>query len=184
MERGQTLLHWSSRHSRSWKRRVEWISSEKDPYPRFDPHIYQTSGITKTRILAKEQIEFQNFTMVFFSQINYRPPSIRGEEIPLSTHTYNADPSKPAYHNYYHITNDTSTKWNVYIFKHKLFKSSRFLLGKLRKCNFRSNRSECGCSDADKLADDPEVSDCKEMVKHCIKFAPVFFYTFVVHNFL
>ncbi|XP_035709528.1 uncharacterized protein LOC118436166 [Folsomia candida] len=116
---------------------------EDKPYC-IDPHVILEAGNAVSSESHPKKIHIQDSTPIFIKlPINYRPPSIRGEEIPLSTHTYNADPSKPAYHNYYHITNDTR---------------------KLRKCNFRSNRSECGCSDADKLADDPEVSDCKEMV--------------------
>lgn len=46
--------------------------------------------------------------LINYLQKNYRPPSERGEKIPLSIYTYNADPAEKSYNNYYHITNDTS----------------------------------------------------------------------------
>jgi hypothetical protein len=47
-------------------------------------------------------------TVIFTKLVtNYRPPSSRGERIPLSSFTYNADPSKVHYHEHYHVSKDS-----------------------------------------------------------------------------
>jgi hypothetical protein len=40
-------------------------------------------------------------------QTNYRPPSTLGEQIPTSDHVYNADPAKPKYNDWFHVSRDS-----------------------------------------------------------------------------
>ncbi|CAL8116875.1 unnamed protein product [Orchesella dallaii] len=79
---------------------------------------------------------------IFFKNLppNYRPPSLRGAEIPLSRNVYNVHPELPKYKNTYRISKETSV---------------------ITQCFGKKKRADCDCSPDDELSDDALFTDCK-----------------------
>ncbi|ODM94859.1 Cation channel sperm-associated protein subunit beta [Orchesella cincta] len=82
---------------------------------------------------------------IFFKNLapNYRPPSLRGAEIPLSRNVYNVHPELPKYKDTYRISKETSV---------------------ISQCFGKAKRKDCLCSPNDELSDDVLFTDCKRKV--------------------
>ena len=74
---------------------------------------------------------------------NYRPPSQLGIGIPISQHTYNADPSKPFPRNTFSISRETQ---------------------RYGQCVGKDSKEACECTEEMKYSADAEFSDCREKV--------------------
>lgn len=70
---------------------------------------------------------------------NYRPPSVRGKAIPMTSHIYNVDPLKPHFRSAYAITRETV---------------------RYKQCLDVSTRAGCGCTRALRRSSLIEHSDC------------------------
>lgn len=104
--------------------------------------------VKREEILEKREVrrpDDEDIGQVFYSElpVNYRPPSPRGSEIPMSKNVYHVDPSKPDYKRIYRISKET---------------------GELTQCKEKRNREECACSINDELSEDAYYTDCKRMV--------------------
>lgn len=71
--------------------------------------------------------------------VNYRPPSVRGKAIPMTSHIYNVDPLKPHYRSTYAITRETV---------------------RYKQCQGVNTRTGCGCTRAMRRSSLIEHSDC------------------------
>ncbi|CAL8118569.1 unnamed protein product [Orchesella dallaii] len=121
---------------------------EKGRYPR--PWAVEHTGCIKSEEILNENVEEvvryhigRRHVAYVTLPPNYRPPSFRGADIPLTKNVYNADPSKPAYKAWYKISQDSI---------------------QLTQCKNKKSKSECDCKPNDRLSDDEYYSECKEKV--------------------
>ncbi|XP_022089025.1 cation channel sperm-associated protein subunit beta-like isoform X2 [Acanthaster planci] len=110
------------------------------PFTKHLHYVYQPQ-LTQQEFLYGNPTDSKGKPILIDIPVNYRPPSLLGISIPTSNNIYNADPSQPRPRDIYQISKDSGT---------------------YKQCLGKTNRSECGCTDAMKMSSLERDTDCRQ----------------------
>lgn len=110
-------------------------------------HFIYTPHFVDDVFLYGNPLDPYNRPLIQDLEVNYRPPSTLGIDIPISDNIYNADPNATRPRERYEISKMT---------------------GHFKQCAGKSSREECGCTRHLKLSSLAKDSDCRERAHRLI----------------